>query len=85
MKSYILRNTWQVKPTEYHACIVIYLLKKLLCRAGDFETYFCLDRGLMGQLCLAFMFSMLSTALLWWWDWPPPAPLEELATETPSI
>lgn len=55
MKSCILRNTWQIKPTEYHAYIAIYLLKKILCRAGDFETYSCPDRGLMGQLCPAFI------------------------------
>lgn len=55
MKSCILRNTWQIKPTEYHAYIAIYLLKKILCRAGDFETYFCPDCGLMGQLCPAFI------------------------------
>jgi len=28
---------------------------------------------------------VFSTALLWWWDWPPPTLLEELASETPSI
>lgn len=76
MKSCTLRSTWQIKPTEYPAYIAIYLLKKLLCRAGHFEALVLIVASQDGcVLPSSGLKDMFSTALLWWWDWPPPQPL----------